>query len=76
LEELKSSMNVENYQLVFKNVPEQAIKDALKMLIRRYHFIQYMEQMEQREDWVKWLNKRRKSAKYVYREVQKQAKQE
>ncbi len=67
LEEFKSSIGTTNYQYFSKSVTEQAIKETLQKLIRRYHFIQYMEQ--QNKEWNKWLNKERKSAKYECQKV-------
>ena len=67
LDEFKNFVGVNYYQDFCKNVTEQAVKDTLQRLIRRYHLIQYME--ENKRDWNKWLDKERKSAKYRYQNV-------
>ena len=68
LEEFKNFVGANYYYELCKNVTEQAIKDALQKLIRRYHLIQYMDQ--QYWDWNKWLGRERKSVKYKYQKVQ------
>ncbi|HEU0001512.1 MAG TPA: hypothetical protein VFQ36_11460 [Ktedonobacteraceae bacterium] len=68
LKEFKNFVGVNYYHDLCKNVTEQAVKDTLQRLIRRYHLIQHME--ENKRDWNKWLDKERKSAKYKYHNVQ------
>jgi hypothetical protein len=67
LEEFKASIGVSNYQTFARNIPEIAIQDALKALIRRYHFIQSIDQTK--DGWKKWLSKARKHTRYGYQKV-------
>ncbi|HEU0000854.1 MAG TPA: hypothetical protein VFQ36_08150 [Ktedonobacteraceae bacterium] len=68
LDEFKNFVGVNYYRELCKNVTEQAVKDVLQKLIRRYHLIQHMD--SQKWDWNKWLEKEKKSAKYKYHNVQ------
>ena len=71
LEEFKSFVGPVRYYDLSNNVTEQAIKDTLQTLIRRYHLVQYMD--SQKWDWNKWIEKERKSAKYEWKNIQVRA---